>query len=240
MKMVALSLMSLWGVLCICTSVHGIASQIELLAHVAINYPGELTCDVKWDCDCAFKQSDCCCGAKQLTALEDSTFQRMVTLWKRLEDLGMQTEALTDNIKIAFSASMAARADPFGPFTTNVPIPYTSIATNDGNGYNPALGVFTAPRPGVYSFSYTVYSNVKVLGDRLYHHIRLMKNGQTVASTWEDNREDAEDSGSQVVVLQLRRGSQVYMEMMSGRSLSGNDAGYNTFSGYLLYPNDED
>lgn len=28
----------------------------------------------------------------------------------------------------------------FGPFNTNVPIPYTNVALNSGNGYNPSLG----------------------------------------------------------------------------------------------------
>ncbi|CAL8372103.1 cerebellin 18 [Gadus morhua] len=239
--MVALSLMSVWGLLCLCTTVHGMGSNIDILAQTAINLPGTLSCGVNWGCDCAFRQKDCCCGAKQFTALEDSIYTRLVAFRMELHDVEMQTEALTKNTHIAFSASMAARSGSFGPFTTNVPIPYTLIATNDGNGYNPALGIFTAPRAGVYSFAYTVYSSVGTTGARLYHNIQLMLNGEVVASTWEDNREDTEDSGSQVVVLQMRRGCQVYMEMVSGRSLAGNTRNaYNHFSGYLVYPDDED
>lgn len=63
-----------------------------------------------------------------------------------------------------------------------------------------------------------------------------MKNGQLIASSWEDNREDSEDSSTQTVLLQLRRGCQVYIELLSGRQLCGDTQGYNTFSGYLIYP----
>lgn len=52
-------------------------------------------------------------------------------------------------VKVAFRAKMdpsAAVKAPgseeacFGPFNTNVPIPYTFVALNNGSGYNPALG----------------------------------------------------------------------------------------------------
>ena len=73
-------------------------------------------------------------------------------------------------------------------------------------------------------------------GQRLYHMVQLMRDGVPLVSTWEDNREDSEDAGSQTVVLQLRRGSQVYVQLVFGRLLCGDTAGHNSFSGYLLYP----
>lgn len=97
-------------------------------------------------------------------------------------------------------------------------------------------GIFTAPRAGLYSFSYTVYSNVGAEGERIYYKVQLMKDGQVIASTWEDNREDSEDSGTQTVLLQLKQGNQVYMELVLGRFLCGDTQGYNSFSGYLVYP----
>ncbi|KAG1935434.1 complement C1q-like protein [Pimephales promelas] len=95
---------------------------------------------------------------------------------------------------------------------------------------------FTAPHAGLYSFSFTAYSKAAAAGERLYQKLQLMKNGQLIASSWEDNRDDSEDSSTQTVLLQLRHGCQVYVELLSGRQLCGDTQGYNTFSGYLIYP----
>ena len=99
-----------------------------------------------------------------------------------------------------------------------------------------STGVFTAPHAGLYSFSFTAYSKVPSADDRLYHQVRLMRNGEVIASTWEDNREDSEDSATQTVLLALERGGQVYVELMPGRQLCGDATGQNRFSGYMLYP----
>uniref|UniRef100_A0A3Q3XHW4 C1q domain-containing protein n=1 Tax=Mola mola TaxID=94237 RepID=A0A3Q3XHW4_MOLML len=118
------------------------------------------------------------------------------------------------------------------PFTRSSPIPYDSISLNHGNGYNPAL-IFTAPCSGLYSFSFSVYSQVGREGERMYYKVQLMRNGEVVASTW-DNREDVEDSSSQTVLLSLRQGGQVYVELLSGRQLCGIFQGLNIFSGTLI------
>ncbi len=97
-------------------------------------------------------------------------------------------------------------------------------------------GIFTAPRPGLYSFSFTVYSKMGGEGERMYYKVQLMRNGEVMASTWEDNREDSEDSSSQTVLLLLQQGGQVYVELLTGRQLCGNVKGLNTFSGSLIYP----
>lgn len=86
---------------------------------------------------------------------------------------------------------------------------------------------FTAPHS---------FSNVGVDCERLYHKVQLMKNNEVVASVWEDNREDTEDSGTQSVLVSRRQGDKVYVELLSGRSLCGNTKEFNKFSGYLVYP----
>nr|XP_020441611.1 cerebellin-3-like [Monopterus albus] len=157
--------------------------------------------------------------------------------------LNSRIQALTAGMKIAFKATI----DPnlaiaisgfsercFGPFTTNMPIPYASITFNDGRGYNPSLGVFTAPLAGVYVFSLKVYSSVEENG-RLYHKVQLIWNGRPMSNVWEDNREDSEDSATQILVVELQKGDQVYVELMSGRRLCKN-LEYNIFTGHILYP----
>uniref|UniRef100_A0A665V510 Cerebellin 18 n=1 Tax=Echeneis naucrates TaxID=173247 RepID=A0A665V510_ECHNA len=202
-----------------------------------------LTC-YKWDCNCTFnRQRGCCCGANDLYKLEDETFMRIKYLWHDISAMSGKVNSLTAGVKVSFKATVDPQiaaiipGSPekcFGPFNVNVPIPYGIVTLNDGMGYNPALGVFTAPSPGVYVFSYTVYSSVEENG-RLYYKVQLMHNQTPIASVWENNREDGEDSATQVVTLELRQGDQVYVELTSGRTLC-KYLQFNIFTGYILYP----
>ncbi|XP_039987755.1 cerebellin 18 [Xiphias gladius] len=245
--MVVIPALFLLGSLFLCGPVEAQSSTNEILKQAALQWKGTLTCD-KWDCNCTFyRQRGCCCAANDLYQVEEDTFVRIEYLWHDISTLNSRVKALTAGAKVAFQATIdpnIAIAIPgstelcFGPFNTNVPVPYASITLNDGRGYNPSLGVFTAPRAGVYVFSFTVYSSVKQYG-RLYHKVQLIWNGRPTASVWENNREDGEDSASQVVVLELQRGDQVYVELISGRKLC-KYLEYNIFTGYILYPfNDE-
>jgi hypothetical protein len=40
-------------------------------------------------------------------------------------------------------------------FTYNTPIPFDLARVNEGNAMNLTSGIFTAPRPGIYFFSFT-------------------------------------------------------------------------------------
>ncbi|XP_042340444.1 complement C1q-like protein 2 [Plectropomus leopardus] len=199
-------------------------------------WEGELPCG-KWDCECAVKHlRGCCCAARELQEVEDQIFVRVMDLLTRVSQLGHSLIDVIGRMRVAFTASLNARTNCFGPFTRNSPIPYDVVTLNHGHGYNPTLGIFTAPCSGLYSFSFSVYSKVGREGERIYHKVNLMRNGVVEASTWEDNREDSEDSSSQTVLLQLQQGGQVYIELLSGRKLCGNVMGLNTFSGSLVYP----
>ncbi|XP_040891209.1 cerebellin-1-like [Toxotes jaculatrix] len=211
-------------------------NTISSLRAAAEAWEGELPCG-KWDCECAFKrQRGCCCANPELQEAEDQIFVRIMDLSMRMSQLGESILEVIGGIRVAFTASLSPRINCFGPFTRNSPIPYDVITLNQGSGYNPALGLFTAPRSGLYSFSFSVYSKVDMAGERMYYKVQLMRNGEVVASTWEDNREDSEDSSSQTVLLSLEQGGQVYVELLSGRQLCGNVEGLNTFSGSFVYP----
>ncbi|KAM7399669.1 hypothetical protein PAMP_018917 [Pampus punctatissimus] len=242
-QMVVLPLLFLLGALCCCGHVEAQTSITEVLKQAALQWRGSLTCE-KWDCNCTFtRQRGCCCAATEMYQVEEDTFMRMKYLWDDISMLNDKIQALTDSIKFSFKATMdsniaitipGSAERCFGPFNTNVPIPYSIISLNDGHGYNPSLGIFTAPCAGVYVFSFTAYSSVEE-NARLYHKVQLVKNGQLISSVWENNREDGEDSASQVVVLEMLKGDQVYIELMSGRKLCKH-LQYNIFTGYMLYP----
>ncbi|XP_022061511.2 cerebellin 18 [Acanthochromis polyacanthus] len=213
-----------------------------MLKEAALQWQGPLTCN-KWDCNCTFtKQRGCCCAANELYSLEDETFIRMKHLWIKIAALNSRVKMLIDGTKIAFKAtinpSIGVNEGCFGPFNFNVPIPYGIVSLNDGNGYKCSLGTFTAPCAGVYVFSITVYSSVGSM-ERLFHQVQLMKNMMTVGSVWENNREDNEDSATQIAVVELMKGDQVYAVLMSGRKLCSS-LQRNIFTGYILYPYSDD
>ncbi|XP_056297169.1 cerebellin 18 [Pseudoliparis swirei] len=227
---------------------HVQSAGVALLTEAALQWRGPLPCG-QWDCDCTFNQQrGCCCAANQMFRLEDHSFKRIHRLWHDVISLDYRVKILTDYSRISFNAVM----DPsnsnmiygptlpcFGPFNTNVPIPYSIVSFSDGHAYNPSLGIFTAPCSGVYVFSFTVYSSVGE-AKLLYHKVQLMVNGVVAVSVWENNREDFEDNANQVVVLQLQRGDQVYVELVAGRKLCSHLEN-NIFTGYMLYPDtDED
>ncbi|KAL2095338.1 hypothetical protein ACEWY4_010057 [Coilia grayii] len=195
----------------------------------------ELPCG-DWNCECAFtRQRGCCCAAQDFYALEQSVYTRIMGQCEALKQLNNEIKATAEGRQVAFSAAMSPLMSCYGPFTTDVSIPYREVSLNSASGYNPTHGIFTAPIAGLYSFSFTVYSRVPLYGDRLYHHVILTQNGRPLTSVWEDNREDNEDSATHTVLLSLMPGDQVYMLLQSGRELCGDLLGHNMFSGYLLY-----
>ncbi|XP_030600169.1 cerebellin 18 [Archocentrus centrarchus] len=242
-QMVVLPVLFLLGSLLLCTQVEAQSPNILILKQAALAWQGPLTCEQS-DCNCTFtEQRGCCCAASDLFQIEDEVLQKLAYSWNGITTLKSRVQALTDGIKVAFKATMdpsIAIATPgttercFGPFNTNIAVPFSSVTLNTGNGYNPSLGIFTAPNPGVYVFSFTAYSSALETG-RLYHKVQLMKNGKHGAAVWENNREDTEDSATQVVVLEMQRGDQVYLELMSGRKLCTNLQD-SIFTGYMLYP----
>uniref|UniRef100_A0A3Q4G090 Cerebellin 18 n=1 Tax=Neolamprologus brichardi TaxID=32507 RepID=A0A3Q4G090_NEOBR len=191
-----------------------------------VDWKGALTCE-KSDCNCTFNQQrGCCCAASDMFQLEEDILGRMKFLWHDISTLKGRVQSLTGEHPCLLNSKCFEAID--------LCFPFSSVLLNSGNGYNPSLGIFTAPFPGVYVFSFTTYSSVGENG-RLYHKVQLMKNGKRGASVWENNREDTEDSATQVVALEMQRGDQVYLDLMSGRKLCTN-LQYNVFTGYILYP----
>lgn len=92
-------------------------------------------------------------------------------------------------------------------------------------------GIFTATVKGFYFFSYTAYTAHVV-----NTFVSLMKNNENVASLWDTESSDLNDSGSSSAILKLEVGDHVYMRLHEGKQLYDDTANYNTFSGFLLFP----
>lgn len=63
-----------------------------------------------------------------------------------------------------------------------------------------------------------------------------MKNGVHQISTYDHPSEDRSDSSSNAVVLQLVAGDKMHMELWDNGRVFDNLNGHTTFSGFLLFP----
>uniref|UniRef100_A0A3Q4BTX9 C1q domain-containing protein n=1 Tax=Mola mola TaxID=94237 RepID=A0A3Q4BTX9_MOLML len=188
----------------------------------------------KWDCNCTFnRQRGCCCAASDMYQIEEVTFSRIKRLWHDVSTLSSRVQELTAGVKVAFQANMDTGAATIIPGSTEH-IHHRGPA----NPSPPSPGVFTAPVAGLYVFSNTAYSKV-AKDTRIYHKVQMMKNGEVLVSVWENNREDGEDSATQVVIVEMKRGDQVYTELTAGRKLC-NRLQYNAFTGHMVYPSTDE
>ncbi|XP_029292826.1 complement C1q-like protein 2 [Cottoperca gobio] len=135
--------------------------------------------------------------------------------------------------QVAFSATLRDNSTGnIGPFTINTPLKYKKIFANTGNSYNPATGIFTATVRGTYFFRFSMFNNVSPTPNSV---VSLMKNGERLTSVWDTAGSDANDMGSNAVVIALDVGDNVYVELQANRMVYDNHMNYNTFSGFLLF-----
>lgn len=135
--------------------------------------------------------------------------------------------------KVAFSASlMKSGSGNTGPFTTATTLKYKNVFSNNGNSYNPETGMFTALVKGMYFFRFSMFNNLSTTPSSV---VSLMKNGVRLVSVWDTSGSDANDMGSNAVVIPLEVGDQVYAQLGANRLIYDDGMNYNTFSGFLLF-----
>ncbi|XP_062590533.1 uncharacterized protein LOC134252108 isoform X2 [Saccostrea cucullata] len=138
---------------------------------------------------------------------------------------------LTNNIlgkskKVGFSASRTSSSSTWNSGTLVFP----SVITNEGNGYNPSNGIFTAPISGTYVFFVNVQSY-----DKQTIYVNIVLNGSTKVRTmaWSNGKDYDYDSGPNLVVLSIQKGDAVWVKHHSGQGYYSTGP-ITTFSGFLL------
>lgn len=129
---------------------------------------------------------------------------------------------------VVFSAGTGGNG-AIGPFNTETTVIYRTVKTNIGNAYSPFTGIFAAPVPGVYYFTFFYHA-----GGANPVSLALVKNGQAVATAYDHRTShDGADNGGNAVFLQLQKGDQVFVRLGANTNIWGNDA-ITTFSGFLI------
>ncbi|KAM6914880.1 complement C1q-like protein 3 [Lycodopsis pacificus] len=135
--------------------------------------------------------------------------------------------------RVAFSAAlMESGRGNVGPFTIDTPLKYKKVFSNTGNGYNPSTGIFTAFVSGTYFFRFSMFNNLNPTPNSV---VSLMKNNERLVSVWDTSGTDANDMGSNAVVIALQEGDGVYVQLLATRVIYDDEWTYNTFTGFLLF-----
>ncbi|XP_023204391.1 complement C1q-like protein 4 [Xiphophorus maculatus] len=171
-------------------------------------------------------------GEKVVNMAEKITF--LETRLQNTEKELLELRSLTGGSpQVAFSAALRdSGSGDIGPFTTATPLQYKKVFSNTGNSYNPSTGVFTAMVSGMYFFRFSMFNNLASTPNSL---VSLMKNSERLTSVWDTNGSDSNDMGSNAVVIPLKVGDNVFVQLHPNRLVYDDTMNYNTFSGFLLF-----
>ncbi|XP_055031111.2 multimerin-2 isoform X1 [Misgurnus anguillicaudatus] len=127
--------------------------------------------------------------------------------------------ALLPHSPVVFVASLDHRTGPKGELTSR------SVDVNHGGSVSPSSQMFRAPEAGLYLFLVTLdFQRGRSLAV-------LHRSGVPVASL----RQEEGGTVSRVILLELRQGETVTLELMRGSLRQGQPGVNNTLSGLLLY-----
>uniref|UniRef100_A0A4W5RJD3 C1q domain-containing protein n=1 Tax=Hucho hucho TaxID=62062 RepID=A0A4W5RJD3_9TELE len=176
---------------------------------------------------------------RQIVRMDDCIHAEVKKLRSMVDEL---KKTQNDRSMVAFSAAlrppscvpMAYGYGNTGPSTSATTLIFSELITNIGDGYNPYTGVFTAPKRGVYYFTFTMYGwcNEKQVGAAMYN------DDKEILFAWLGAKKGSnEDFATNAVILQLEKGKTVYMRLPEGLQItSRNCSNVTTFSGFLLNP----
>lgn len=84
----------------------------------------------------------------------------------------------------------------------------------------------------MYFFRFSMFNNLNSVANSA---VSLRKNSDRLTSVWDTSGSDANDMGSNAVVIPLEVGDNVYVELQENKLVYDDGMGYNTFSGFLLF-----
>jgi hypothetical protein len=110
---------------------------------------------------------------------------------------------------------------------------------NEGNAMNLTTGKFTAPRPGIYFFSFTGLTDFPASSSASLG-VLLNLNGNKIGTGYVEEGNTVATENSPFTIqstLNLKKGDQVWVSifsMSSGASLYDNNSHHTHFTGFML------
>ncbi|XP_051899598.1 complement C1q tumor necrosis factor-related protein 3-like [Pristis pectinata] len=132
--------------------------------------------------------------------------------------------SLGPGAKVVFDVKLSGNGHTVNP--TN-PIIYDKVNMNKGEGYSRKTGKFTAPRCGLYFFS---YSSLPGRGTKT--DVQLLKNNTRVSLIHSVLPKGSSQLSMRNIILELHKGDKVWVQLVTGTLWS--EGGSLSFQGFLL------
>ncbi|XP_062577211.1 heavy metal-binding protein HIP-like [Saccostrea cucullata] len=148
---------------------------------------------------------------------------------------GMGFKGVSSNCKgherdiISFHARMESHMQNLG---NNAVVVFGTVTENSGSTYNGKTGKFTAPRDGIYSFTWTILTQ---RGKMFNTHIVLNDNSNVIAYNHADGRNGSQtySSGSATAIIKMKKNDKVWIKT-NGKEGEYAYADWSSFSGFKL------
>jgi hypothetical protein len=119
----------------------------------------------------------------------------------------------------------------------STPLPFELALVNKGNAMNLTTGKFTAPRSGIYFFSFTGHAKFPTSSSKLYFGCSLYLNKVKIGSSFIQEANTVDDQRDTLTfqsTLNLKSNDQVWVEVWTTMFLHDNDNHYTHFTGFIL------
>ena len=100
----------------------------------------------------------------------------------------------------------------------NTPIPFDVAVVNEGNAMNLTSGIFTAPRPGIYFFSFTGHAQFYASSSRVQLGVCIIFNGNVIGRGLVDESNTVNVQWSPLTLqstLNLKKVDKVWLKICS-------------------------
>jgi hypothetical protein len=124
--------------------------------------------------------------------------------------------------------------------TIGIAIPFDLARVNEGNAMDLTSGIFTAPRPGIYFFSFTGVAHLFSSSSYAWFYSFLYMNGYRMGTSFVDERNGPVYQRNPLTLqstLNLQKGDEVWVQIVYSGSDSYlvDDSYHNThFTGFML------
>nr|CAH0101326.1 unnamed protein product [Daphnia galeata] len=125
--------------------------------------------------------------------------------------------------------------------TLGTPIPFDLARVNEGNAMDLTTGIFTAPRPGIYFFSFTGHAEFPKSSSKVHLAVILYLNGGRIGTGYVTESNTVANQNSPLTVqstLKLKKFDKVWVIIddweILGQSLSDNRNHHTHFTGFML------